>query len=285
MGILYIVATPIGNLDDISKRCLDTLRNVDLIACEDTRQTIKILNKFDIKKKLVSYHKFNESRKSDDFINLLKNDKNIALVSDAGTPCISDPGYVLVSKARENGIEVIGIPGPSALVTALSISGLNTDSFSFVGFLPIDNKKRRIAIDDILNSAINTFVVYESPKRLVKTLKDLFLVIPNSMVAVCSDLTKLYERTLYGMLEDVINIASNDENIEKGEYVIVLEKMEEVVKKKEVEYSIEALLVDVMVKNNCSVKEAISIINEENKSVKKNEIYNASLNLKKFFKS
>ena len=135
MGTLYVVATPIGNLGDISLRALEILKNVDIIACEDTRQTIKLLNHFEIKKKLVAYHKFNENSKSSSLIQDLKSGLDIAVVTDAGTPCISDPGYILVKEARENDIPVIAIPGASAVVSALSVSGLDTSKFSFIGFL------------------------------------------------------------------------------------------------------------------------------------------------------
>ena len=143
MGILYVVATPIGNLGDISLRALEILKSVDIIACEDTRQTLKLLNHFEIKKKLVAYHKFNETSKSYSLIQDLKNGLDIAIVTDAGTPCISDPGYILVKEARENNIPVIAIPGASAVVSALSVSGLDTAKFSFIGFLSTDNLMKK----------------------------------------------------------------------------------------------------------------------------------------------
>ena len=168
MGTLYVVATPIGNLNDITFRALDILKNVDIIACEDTRQTLKLLNHYNIKKKLVAYHKFNEIEKTPSLIENLKNGLNIAVVTDAGTPCISDPGYILVKCAHENNIEVIAIPGASASVSALSVSGLETKQFSFIGFLPVDNTKFNQEIEKMIESSINTFVIYESPKRIVK---------------------------------------------------------------------------------------------------------------------
>lgn len=285
MGILYVVATPIGNLNDLSKRALDILNDVDLIAAEDTRTTIKILNHYDIKKKMTAYHKFNEKSKSLYIIDELLNGKNVALVSDAGTPCISDPGYELVKLARENNVEVIGIPGPSAVITALSVSGLDSSNFSFLGFLPSDNNKKfRESLDKIKNSKINTFIIYESPKRLVKlveTLKDNF---EDSNIFIASDLTKIHERGFFGKIEEVYLKIKDDPKIDKGEYVVVLEKKgNRAVLCSLEEKSIESLLIDVMVKEKCSLKEAISLLGSRDKNLKKNSIYDASLNLKKMF--
>ena len=282
MGKLYVVATPIGNLGDITFRALDVLKNVDIIACEDTRQTLKLLNHYDIKKKLVAYHKFNEIEKSKTLINDLKKDLDIAIVTDAGTPCISDPGYILVKEAHENGIEVIAIPGASASISSLSISGLDTKQFSFIGFLSTDNTKFNEEIDKLKESQINTFVIYESPKRIVKLFSKLIDNFPNSQVYIASDLTKIHERGFFGKIEDVYEIIKSDPNIEKGEYVIILEKEERKIESKE-EVSNEALLIDTMVKNNCNIKDAINILCENNKNIKKNELKEASLNIKKIF--
>ena len=283
MGTLYIVATPIGNLSDITLRALEIFKSVDFIACEDTRQTIKILNHFEIKKKLVAYHKFNENEKSNKIIEALLNGENVALVSDAGTPCVSDPGYILVKKAREVGIDVLAVPGASASVSALSISGLDSKEFSFIGFISQDNKEFNNTIDKMKTSKISTFIIYESPKRIVKLiskLKDIFL---DSTIFIASDLTKIHERSFFGNISHVYNIIKDDPNIEKGEYVIVLEKKDEIEVKEEKSLSIESMLVDTMIKNNCNLKDAIKILNEENKELKKNVIYNASLNLKYMF--
>ncbi len=278
-GKLYVVATPIGNLNDISKRALDTLQEADLIACEDTRQTIKLLNHYDIKTKMVSYHKFNEKDKANSLVKDLLEGKNIALVSDAGTPCISDPGYNLVKEAREAGIPVFGIPGASATVTALSVSGLATTSFSFLGFLSNDTSKFNEEIDLMKESKIRTFIIYESPKRIVKLVNRLKDEFPNSLIYIASDLTKIHERGFYGSIEDVYNTIKEDENIEKGEYALILEKCEEKNISSE-EVSLEALIVDKMIKENISMKDAIKEVNDENKDIKKNDLYKASLNLK-----
>ncbi len=287
MGTLYVVATPIGNLNDITIRAIDILNNVDIIACEDTRQSLKLLNHFDIKKKLVAYHKFNEKNKSKSIIEELEKDKDVAIITDAGTPCISDPGYILVKEAKEKGIEVFGIPGASACITALSISGMDTSEFSFIGFLPVDNTKFKEQIDKIDNSLIKTFIIYESPKRLVKLIKKLAESFPNSNVFIASDLTKIHERSFYGKIEQVLENISNDEKIEKGEYVIILEKniSDKSDKKNEKnEISLEAMLVDTMIKNKCNIKDAMKDICENNKKIKKNDLYEASLKIKEIFK-
>lgn len=279
MGNLYVVATPIGNLQDITLRALDVLRNVDYIACEDTRQTIKLLNHYEIKKKLVAYHKFNELSKSNFIIDDLKKGMDIAIVTDAGTPCISDPGYILIRKAREEGINVFALPGASAVVSALSVSGIDTTNFAFIGFLPTDNTKFNEEIDRIKDLSINTFVLYESPKRIVKLFNKLITIFESATVYIASDLTKIHERGFYGKIEDVYEQIKNDANIEKGEYAIVIEKKDKKVVE-EGSISIEAMIVDTIVKNNCSVKEAIKKLNENNKKLKKNDIYEASLKLK-----
>ena len=282
MGTLFIVATPIGNLNDFSKRAVETLKECDLILVEDTRQTIKLLNFFEIKKKMVSYHKFNEKERTMEIINDLKNGKNIALVSDAGTPCISDPGYILVKEARENDIKVIGIPGCSAVITALSIGGLDTSSFSFYGFVPTENKAKKQLFNEIKTSKVKTKVIYESPKRIIKTLSELSIDIPECVVSVCSELTKIHEKCIYGKIDEVIKKMKDDPNSSKGEYVILIENEPEI--KKENNISLEAMIVDEMINKNCSIKEAINNINKNNDNISKKDIYNASLNLKDILK-
>lgn len=282
MGILFVVATPIGNLNDLSPRAIETLRIADYILVEDTRQTIKLLSHFDIKNKMVSYHKFNEKERSSEIISDLKYGKNVALVSDAGTPCISDPGYILVKVALENNIKVIGIPGCSAVITALSIGGLDTSSFTFYGFIPTENKLRKELFNKIKESDIKTKVVYESPKRIIKLLKDLKFEIPGCVVSVCSELTKLHESCIHGKIEDVYEKMKDDPNSLKGEYVILISN--EPKKLEETSISIEALLIDVMVKENCSIKEAVNLVNKQNEDYSKKDIYNAGLKLKDILK-
>ncbi len=279
MGTLYVVATPIGNLGDFSLRAVETLKNSDLILAEDTRQTIKLLNHFNIKNKMASYHKFNESKKTNEVIELLKDGMNIALVSDAGTPCISDPGYVLVKRARQEGIKVIGIPGCSAIITALSVGGLDTSSFSFYGFVPTENKAKKELFNSIKTDSVKTKVVYESPKRILKLLSDIKKEIPGCVVCVCSEITKVHESYVYGKTEEVYEqLASNLDTL-KGEYVVLINNERTMLNENE-NISIEALIIDEMIKNNCTLKEAIGLVSSKNKTVSKKDVYNASLNLK-----
>jgi 16S rRNA (cytidine1402-2'-O)-methyltransferase len=205
-GILYIVSTPIGNMDDITLRALKILRDVDLIAAEDTRRTRKILSRFDIHTPLVSYFEHNELKKLDKLLSHMERGKEIALVSDAGTPGISDPGYRLIQQAIEWRIPVIPIPGPSAVIAALSISGLPTDSFYFAGFLP----KKGDA----------TSILYESPHRLMKTLENLLEVCGDRQIVVTRELTKAFEEAIRGRISEVINTLK-DRKI-RGELTIVL---------------------------------------------------------------
>ena len=281
MGILYVVATPIGNLSDITSRAIDTLKEVDYILCEDTRTSLKLLNHFDIKQKLVSYHKFNENERVDSILPDLKNGINIAVISDAGTPCINDPGEVIVRACRNNNVPVFGIGGISACITALSISGLDTSSFTFYGFFPREKKDQNKLIEEIKSSKVNTYIFYESPKRIIKTLEVLNANFLNLKISVSKELTKLHEKNYYGNISDVLEMIKNDDKSSVGEYTFVIEKDSFV--KEAVSCSIEAMLVDIVVKNNCSLKEAVDILNKENSSLSKKEIYNASLNLKDMF--
>ncbi len=278
MGILYVVATPIGNLGDFSKRAEDTLRESDLILVEDTRQTIKILNYFDIKVKMLSYHKFNEKERVEEIIKFLNEGKNISLVSDAGTPCISDPGYILIKEALKNNIKVIGIPGCSAVITSLSVSGLDTSSFAFYGFVPTENKAKKELFKRIKHSDISTKVIYESPKRIIKLLEYIKKEIPGCVVSVCTELTKIHENTINGKIEEIYEKMKDDPNSFKGEYVVLINNKP--LKEEKNVISTEALLVDLIVKNKCSLKDAIKILNDSNKNLNKKDIYNASLKLK-----
>ena len=282
MGNLYVVATPIGNLSDMTERAIKTLKEVDYILCEDTRTSLKLLNHFDIKNKLVSYHKFNEQDRSSSIIKDLKEGKNIAIISDAGTPCINDPGEYLVGKAREEQIPVFGIGGISAVITALSISGLNTTSFTYYGFFPREKKDQNKLIEEIKDSNIKTYVFYESPKRIIKTLEILEKELPNIKVSISKELTKLHEKNYYGDITKVLKKLKNDEKAQAGEYTFIIEKQEEK-NKEEQNISIESKLIDIIVKENITLKEAVDKLNKENKDISKKEIYNASLNLKNIF--
>ena len=282
MGILYVVGTPIGNLSDMSERAINTLKNVDLIACEDTRTSSVLLKHFDINKKLVSYHKFNEKEKSSSLIQNLLSGKDIALITDAGCPCISDPGYILVKDAVENNIEVISIPGPSAVITSLMCSGMDTSSFSFYGFLDREKKKMKEELLLIKNDYSNLSVIYESPKRIITTLEIINEVLDNPLICLCNDLTKKFEKKYYGRVSDVLNTLHNNPNTELGEYVLIIEKSHEERKETKEENTIESLIVDEMIKNKITMKDAIKVVNEKY-HYNKNIVYDASLNLKKLF--
>ena len=240
-GKLYLCATPIGNLDDITFRVLETLKNVDVIAAEDTRHTIKLLNHFDIKTPMTSYHEFNKIDKARVLVEDLKAGKNIALVSDAGTPGISDPGEELVKFCQEAGIEVTSLPGPAACITALTMSGLSTRRFCFEGFLPMDKKEREVVLER-LKKETRTTIFYEAPHRLDKTLKVIYEVIGNRRLNICKELTKRHEKNWLTTLEEAI--AWYEENDARGEYVIVIEGLDPKVLEEERQASWESMSIE-----------------------------------------
>ena len=226
-GKLFVVATPIGNLEDITLRALETLKKVSLIACEDTRQTRKLLNRYDIRTKCTSYHKFNELTRSEQILQLIESGKDVALVSDAGTPGISDPGYLLIKLVSEQGADVVPIPGPSSLISALSISGIPLDSFSFYGFVP---KKRteREKLFAMLTSREETSVFFESPHRIVGSISDMALAFGLRRAIVCRELTKVYEEVMRGTLQDILESMKEKESASlKGEFTIIVEGAQE----------------------------------------------------------
>ena len=219
LGKLYIVATPIGNLEDITLRALKILKEIDLIAAEDTRQTLKLLNYYDIHKPLISYHRHNEDVKSDVLIEKLKQGNNIALVSDAGTPGICDPGEEIIRKAIENKIEVIPIPGACAMINALVASGIDTKEFIFLGFLPLNKKLRLQKLNEIENSD-KTIILYEAPHKMEQTLKDLKQILNNRRIVLARELTKIHEEFIR---KDINELIENIENI-KGEMILIIER-------------------------------------------------------------
>ena len=220
IGKLYIVATPIGNLEDITLRALRVLKEVDLIAAEDTRQTLKLLNHYEINKPLISYHRHNEETKSEILIEKLRNGENIALVSDAGTPGICDPGEEVIKKAIEDNIEVIPIPGACAMINALIVSGISTKEFEFLGFLPLNKKLRRQKLKEIENSS-KTIIIYEAPHHLRATLQELFAALGDRRLTICRELTKIHESAMQFTLSEAIYYY--EQNAPKGEYVLVIE--------------------------------------------------------------
>lgn len=215
-GKLFVVSTPIGNLGDITLRALETLKSVDLIACEDTRHTLQLLNHFEIKKSLISYHQHSKDSKVEQIISSILDGKNVAIVTDAGTPGVSDPGEILIRSAIENEIEVEPIPGVSAAITALSISGLSTDEFIFIGFLP--HKKGRQTKLRELATLNRTIILYESPFRIIKLLNELLEFVGDREVSVSRELTKKFEQTYRGKISKIL-----PEIKEKGEFVVIIE--------------------------------------------------------------
>jgi len=216
---LYLVATPIGNLNDITYRAVETLRNSDLIACEDTRHSLKLLNHFDIQKPLTSYFEHNRKEKGEYIISLIKEGKNVSLVTDAGTPAISDPGEDLVRLCIDEGIKVVPVPGAVALINALIISGQSTGRFSFEGFLSV-NKKSRTEHLESLRDEKRTMIFYEAPHKLIKTLADMEEVFGNRPISIVREITKLHEECSFTTLNDAIEFYKN--NAPKGEYVLVV---------------------------------------------------------------
>lgn len=218
-GTLYLCATPIGNLEDITFRVLRTLKEVDLIAAEDTRNSIKLLNHFEIKTKMTSYHEYNKIDKAIYLVERLKEGMNIALITDAGTPGISDPGEELVKLCYQEGITVTSLPGACACITALTMSGQATRRFAFEAFLPYE-KKERSAILENLKKETRTIVLYEAPHRLKRTLRELLDALGDRDISVCKELTKRHEKKMQGSLKEVVDYY--EENDPRGEYVLVL---------------------------------------------------------------
>ncbi len=275
--MLYLVATPIGNLEDITFRAIRTLREVDFIAAEDTRQTIKLLNHFEIKKSLVSYYEHNKKEKGNYLINQLLEGKNIALVSDAGTPGISDPGEDLVKLCIENDIKVTMIPGPVAAVTGLVISGLPAGRFAFEGFLPMNKRARKERLASLKNE-VRTIVFYEAPHKLIHTLKDLYDAFGNRKIVFARELTKRFEEIIRCDLESAIEKYDNESP--KGEFVLMVEGIsEEVVfesrKKDWNTMSLEEHM-KLYISEGLDKKDAMKKVAED-RGISKREVYNGLL--------
>lgn len=273
-GILYLVATPIGNLQDITFRAVNTLKEVDMIAAEDTRQTIKLLNHFDIKKPLISYHEHNKNTKGNYLIEQLLEGKNIALVSDAGSPGISDPGEDLVKLAVENDIKVTMVPGPVAAMTGLVISGLSTGQFVFEGFLPMNKRARQEHLDTLKNE-MRTIIFYEAPHKLIYTLKDIYDNLGNRRIALARELTKIHEEVIRCTLLEAIELYSDKSP--KGEYVLIVEGLDkntlkENEKDKFLNISIEDH-VQMYINEGLSKKDAIKKVADD-RGIIKRDVYN-----------
>ena len=265
-GELYLVATPIGNMEDITFRAIRVLKNVDLIAAEDTRQILKLLNHFEISKPLISYHRHNEKDRVDLLINKLKSGENIAIVSDAGTPGICDPGEEVVKKAIENSINIVPIPGACALINALIASGLDTKEFSFYGFLPTNKKLRKQKYDELMEDS-KTIIIYEAPHRILNTLNEISNLLGNREIAVAKELTKMHEKFYRGNINEIYEEIGEP----KGEYIVIIKgektKKENVINSLTIEQHYE-----YYEKKGLDKKEIIKRIAKDRK-VNKNEIY------------
>ena len=265
-GVLYIVATPIGNLEDITLRAIQILKEVDLIAAEDTRHTLKLLNHLEITKPMISYHRHNEDVRCDQLIEELKQGKKLALVSDAGTPGICDPGEEIIQKCIEEKIKVVPIPGACAMINALIASGISTKTFLFLGFLPLNKKTRKEKIEQIKNSR-ETIILYEAPHKLKNTLKDLEPILEDRKVVLARELTKIHEEYIRGTIQEIIE---KSEEL-KGEMILVIEG-----NKKEEENKLNNLTLEehyqYYEKQGLEKKEIIKKIAKD-RNTTKNEIY------------
>ncbi len=272
-GILYLVGTPIGNLNDITYRALQILKEVDFIAAEDTRHTIKLLNYFNIKKKLISYHEHNKVTSGNNLLKNLENGKKIALVSDAGMPAISDPGYEIVCEAIKNGITIIPVPGANAAITSLIASGISTKRFVFLGFLSKDNKTLIKELMEVKRYS-GTIILYESPHRIRKTLHIVYDIFGNRRISLARELTKKHEEFIRGSIEELLGYLENNQL--KGEITIVIEGINKVEQENKENEWWQLLAinehVDFYVGKGKSLKEAIKIVALE-RNVAKREIY------------
>ena len=273
-GVLYLCATPIGNLDDITYRAVETLKSVDIIACEDTRHTLKLLNRLEINKKLVSYHEHNKASRGPTLIEDMLSGKNIALVTDAGTPAISDPGEDLVKLCIENNINVISLPGAVAGINALIISGLCTRRFAFEGFLPVAKSEREEALSKISRDE-HTLIFYEAPHRLKRTLNDLYKALGNRKISIVKELTKIHETVVRTNLETAVTLYGDNEI--KGEFVLVVEGFDAAAEQESAQKDFMSIPVkehvDKLVASGYTKKEAIKIAADE-RGVPKREVYN-----------
>lgn len=276
-GKLYLCATPIGNLEDITYRVLRTLKEVDLIAAEDTRNSIKLLNHFDIKTPMTSYHEYNKIEKAYQLVDKLREGMNIALITDAGTPGISDPGEDLVRICYEEGIEVTSLPGPAACITALTMSGLPTRRFAFEAFLPRDKKERADVLAQLKNET-RTIILYEAPHHLVKTLEELYVNLGDRKIAVCRELTKRYEEKTLTTISECLKFYNDNEP--RGEYVLVIDGKTFEELRKEEQRSWESMSLEehmaVYEDQGIDRKEAMKMVAKD-RGISKRDVYQALL--------
>lgn len=271
--MLYLCATPIGNLGDVSNRCIEILNSVDMIAAEDTRHTLKLLNHFGISKPMTSYHEHNKKEKGEYLVSLLKDGKDIALVSDAGTPAISDPGEDLVKLCIENNLEVTSVPGPVAAINALILSGLSTRRFTFEGFLSVNKRRKKIHLDSLKNDT-HTLIFYEAPHKLVTTLTDMLNTFGDRKIALVRELTKIHEDILRTTLSDALKYYET--NAPRGEYVIIVSGAEEEESSPEEVWWNELSIiehVDEYIKRGMTSKDAVKEAAKDRK-LSKRDVYN-----------
>ena len=280
-GTLFLCATPIGNLGDMSPRVIETLRSADLIAAEDTRNSIKLLNHFDIHTPMTSYHEYNKTEKAYALIEKMKVGVNVALITDAGTPAISDPGEVLVSLCQQAGITVTSLPGPAACITALTLSGLPTRRFCFEGFLPAEKKERELILDDLACEK-RTIILYEAPHHLRKTLAVLFETLGDRKITLCRELTKKFETVMPTTIGQAIDHYA--ENEPRGEYVLVIEGKSREAARKEKQESFASLSSEEHVaqyeEKGLDRKEAMKNVAKD-RGISKRDVYQYLLNAKK----
>ena len=269
--MLYFVATPIGNLKDISLRAIETLKSVDIIACEDTRNSLKLLNHYDIHKKLIAYHKFNENNSSDGIIELLKEGKNVAIISDSGMPVISDPGETIITKLKQEDLPYTVVPGANAGLSALILSGFNASRFTFVGFLPDDKKERKTILQDIKEHK-ETLIFYVAPHDVKRVVKELYLAFGQRKAVLVNEITKMYEKTFQFELCEELNYDP------KGEYVLVVEGNLLQPDKDFEEMTIQEHL-NYYISLGDSKNDAIKKVAKE-RGVSKNEVYQVAIKLK-----
>ena len=278
-GTLYLCATPIGNLQDMTPRVIETLQNVDVIAAEDTRNSIRLLNHFDIHTPMTSYHEYNKVEKAKQLVGQLQAGQNIALITDAGTPAISDPGEVLVQMCHEANVSVTSLPGPAACITALTLSGLSTRRFCFEGFLPADKKERKAVLED-LKIESRTMILYEAPHHLKGTLKELYDALGNRRITLCRELTKKFETIFPTTLEEALDYYESNEP--RGEYVLVLEGKSHQQKSEERQ----ALASEIPIEEHMKMyedkgidrKEAMKLVAKD-RGISKRDVYNYLLTL------
>lgn len=274
MGTLYVVGTPIGNMDDITFRQLKVLEEVDFIAAEDTRVTLKLLNRYELKKSLVSYHGHSTESCAENIVSRIKNGENAAIVTDAGMPCISDPGEILVRMCGEQGIDVRVVPGPSAVVSALAVSGLNTSRFAFEGFLSVNKKQRSDHLESVKNET-RTMIFYEAPHKLINTLNDFLKYFGDRKISLCRELTKIHEEVLRMTVSKAIEYYA--ERNPKGEYVLVVEGAKPVRRSEGYTLETAAALAEEYVKDGMKLSEACKSASKET-GFSKSNIYSYIIN-------